>query len=842
MAEERNDIWILGAVVSIESGSAQGQGDVAQSIYNRVASSAYHNTIYDVLTVDNHYQPAFVNPNVSSGRGAKVAPVWKAVKDEATAIKAIKYYYKEKGRLISDADARDQLRETIRNIQDPQIIANAASHVGDRTDFRGANVLEYNPANLTTRGGPNDNRFGGGTQNGTAAQVPSTLTSVITTDDDRDIVPPPLPVTGDIIPTRGTDTFYDYTLFSDIDNDQLDSDISNFREKISELDFIENSSDLWTDEQWAEYNKLKAPLDELIKEKALRTSGGDCVSNQNPSKSWTFKETPECTQFIKSAVFAEAVKTLTQERDLPNPCGSNQLSRINTELTKFFETLKGIKKYANLYVNGTINKIQNVTNLIRNSASIIGAVLKSITQRVRNWIIGKIRAGIEDLINNALPTIAKELKDIGIQAIIDNIFCAFQDILRNIADMVIDFLSELVGKVVNIPFCAAQQFTNSLINNLAATIDKQIGPLLNQISDILGGISTAVSGAFEALDFILGFQSFLCAKPNCPEINKFKASPWAGPTEAMIDDFNNFLPIPSDTELVSSINRSIGNIPIFGSTLGEYDDTIPPEHLLCDTAPFKCGPPSIELFGGGGFGAAGRAVVDELGSIMGVDIINGGSGYSSPPFVTILDPCDNGNYASAYSVIDDNGVVIDIVMVNTGTGYLTSPSGLDEFGLPSDDQVDEKVNDYVVCLSGFRIKSTGIGYDVNSTLSITPPLEGVEASIRMTEQGQIVSIDLLGRICGVTQIPEIDIVSDTGNGVNIEPIFDIIPVNEDNDLVPDDVITDEPDVSIEINTGNLLDPMTREVISINPNEVKGIDDIRKLIDQRKIVRVVDCVR
>ena len=32
MAEQRNDIWILGAIAATESGSAQGQADVALSL------------------------------------------------------------------------------------------------------------------------------------------------------------------------------------------------------------------------------------------------------------------------------------------------------------------------------------------------------------------------------------------------------------------------------------------------------------------------------------------------------------------------------------------------------------------------------------------------------------------------------------------------------------------------------------------------------------------------------------------------------------------------------------------------------------------------------------------
>ena len=87
--------------------------------------------------------------------------------------------------------------------------------------------------------------------------------------------------------------------------------------------------------------------------------------------------------------------------------------------------------------------------------------------------------------------------------------------------------------------------------------------------------------------------------------------------------------------------------------MGQYSGTLPDSVTQCDTAPFQCGPPSIVIFGGGGFGAAGNAVVDRIGQIVGIDLVSRGSGYTSPPFVSIVDNCQNGNYASAYTEIND---------------------------------------------------------------------------------------------------------------------------------------------------------------------------------------------
>ena len=171
MAEQRNDIWILGAIAATESGSAQGQADVAQSIYNRVASDRFPNTIYEVVTTDNQYQPAFVNPGASSGAGAKVAPEWKAVKDEATAIEAMRSYYRKRNQPITESQARQKLNSSISAIQNTTLQQNAATWVGSRTGFRSSGTTDYGDK---WRGSGSDNRFGhDGLPATTAASAPS---------------------------------------------------------------------------------------------------------------------------------------------------------------------------------------------------------------------------------------------------------------------------------------------------------------------------------------------------------------------------------------------------------------------------------------------------------------------------------------------------------------------------------------------------------------------------------------------------------------------------------------------------------------------------------------------
>ncbi len=56
-----------------------------------------------------------------------------------------------------------------------------------------------------------------------------------------------------------------------------------------------------------------------------------------------------------------------------------------------------------------------------------------------------------------------------------------------------------------------------------------------------------------------------------------------------------------------------------------------------------CGPPRIQIYGGGGIGASGNAVVGTDGAILAVDVVRGGHGYQFPPEVSARDDCDYGS-------------------------------------------------------------------------------------------------------------------------------------------------------------------------------------------------------
>ena len=117
------DFWTLVAISRMEDSDPQGSADVAQSIYNRVASGIYGGkTIKEIVLRQGQYEPTWKYPQ----RGKTGVPnaEWHAIKDLASASAATG---------ISQGD----LQKTAAALKNQTLQEEARKFVGGRTDFMG---------------------------------------------------------------------------------------------------------------------------------------------------------------------------------------------------------------------------------------------------------------------------------------------------------------------------------------------------------------------------------------------------------------------------------------------------------------------------------------------------------------------------------------------------------------------------------------------------------------------------------------------------------------------------------------------------------------------------------
>jgi hypothetical protein len=236
--------------------------------------------------------------------------------------------------------------------------------------------------------------------------------------------------------------------------------------------------------------------------------------------------------------------------------------------------------------------------------------------------------------------------------------------------MIKELLNSLIDNVMNFVTCAANQFIGSFLNKIIDDIVGGLGPAIDGVSKILSPafkIADFLRSSVDSIRAIAGF--FDCGQGNekCSNL----ITEWKTGCGAKIPGLDQFSEILDTMNIEASSSLPVGN---------------------CYTGvPTKCNAPSVNIFGGGGSGAMGTAIlgsfvnntpglsgvidsVSTTASIIGVNITNPGSNYRFPPFVEFVDNCNKGYGAVGRSVINDKGEVTAIYLVSTGENYPVSQS------------------------------------------------------------------------------------------------------------------------------------------------------------------------
>jgi hypothetical protein len=462
----------------------------------------------------------------------------------------------------------------------------------------------------------------------------------------------------------------------------------------------------------------------------------------------------------------------TQTVTIPASCKSS-----SSTYSKILQTLRNFIR--------TLNSINQLTSLIADIPGLISSLIQEVTQAltdlfsdyikyVRDQVIKAIYKWLKDnVIDKIFGKDAKLLKQLATDKVIDGIWCAFRKVLNGIVKFITDFLTQIVNKVVSFPLCAAEALVGSVMSTITNEIMEAIGPALQEFSSALGGVigtiesyvSLALGYANTAVNF-LSCESAECKQALNYEMNKGFIN------EQSISNIRNIINYPSqvirnggDTarEWLEITNGSEGSE--FGS---------------CNAVNLECGLPTVEIFGGGGVGAAGFAVVDAIGQVSGVNLTNFGSGYTSAPYVSIVDACGNGTGAQATAIIDENGSVSQVYMDDTGSGYLNATNVAGTSTAVNDpcsiNPIDESGSEVVGTIVGVNIVRPGIGYTSGDLIFNSTCDSDVEIYPVVDSNGRIVGTNIVNPGTSIRVFPELSINTQDGEGAILRPILSFKPV------------------------------------------------------------------
>ena len=150
------------------------------------------------------------------------------------------------------------------------------------------------------------------------------------------------------------------------------------------------------------------------------------------------------------------------------------------------------------------------------------------------------------------------------------------------------------------------------------------------------------------------------------------------------------------------------------------------------------------------------------GSIIGVDLVSGGSGYNAAPFIEITDECSNGYGAIAKAVVDfdeDSPTyqqITDIYIVSEGENYPVPET-----------ETGEDI-DYVP--GPVVILDPGVKYDPDDKVTDN---DGNEYTTYIDDNGRIINVippdSSIASMKQVLNLPELIISTKTGRGAVLKP-------------------------------------------------------------------------
>ena len=463
------------------------------------------------------------------------------------------------------------------------------------------------------------------------------------------------------------------------------------------------------------YNKVMEPPSAKVR---TQSESSDIQEQPSPQTN-----TPERTVNSDNPARISSADGIT----ITNPCGGNdspkdakgsqQLTDIKNAVEQFSDSVKRLKadfdegsefvkdwikqeiKVRKEQIVGLSSGFVNgmITDFAEQAIPLMKQGLEMLYQKVFGLVLAA--TGLYP-VARAAGLAAQQAMAIPIKFLQDQLPCIVNSILGKIGNTVESLLGSIVDNVDNFVQCVADQTIGVLANDIIGQAADGLSAALGGLDKIMQFINSFSSpGAFveNLMRNTIGGLLGLIGVAGC---NDEKEKDAMGPCKTILGvgpAFNE----PSDLKGIidnANIAKAATNIANVAGldfegvqdvaegikgVVGAFDvfnpDSKKPGFASdiggCYTGPPQfCKPPTINIFGGGGDGAVAAPLFGfpDFGtgtaSIIDIEITNPGNGYTYPPFVQVVDSCNQGYGAIARATVKD-GKIDKIYMSSVGENY-----------------------------------------------------------------------------------------------------------------------------------------------------------------------------
>jgi len=368
-----------------------------------------------------------------------------------------------------------------------------------------------------------------------------------------------------------------------------------------------------------------------------------------------------------------------------NACENDALSDITHVIGSFLKTVNSLTEFAGVYIDTARNMIKDINKIIGKAARLISGLVKQIINNIRDKILSLLGKRFRDFIGLLVPEPQKSPIVNAFKRIMDIIFCIFDKLGIDLGKNILDMLKSMIGRALNSTACAVEQAVGSLMADVNDKISEGLRPItmgLDWLTGAIGGIGSLLGKVSSYINMLMSFLS--CDNLKCKEYEDWSqgmglTDPPKVSFEGMLGSMNIMNNLDQAANLgikdrFSLLSLLGGGVPdLFDcnektnnpKNQDDLGDSIPPGFIWAD-----CIPPKIEVHGDGTKTAVLLPIISSVdGSILTLEILDAGFGYTEPPFIAIIDKTRHGGGAKAQAILDDSGRIVDIYMITVGSGY-----------------------------------------------------------------------------------------------------------------------------------------------------------------------------